>query len=204
MSDIATQKTKLRKIMQLKLKDISPQWLSESQPLLVNNLKRLVFNELSEDKVAILTWIPHFYAEANLIAELESVSANNSSISIYCPCWMDSGALQFFKLPCSFKKGQAGIQEPDPRTTLELRFEEYKKIYCLVPGLAFDRNGVRLGRGKGVYDRFFSSLADNVQVFKVGVCWSFQLIGSIPSECHDQRMDALLTEEEIIDIEIAK
>lgn len=66
----------------------------------------------------------------------------------------------------------------------------------LVPGLAFDNEGRRLGRGAGFYDRF---LAEFRQVRKpraavLGVCFEAQLIDHIPAEEHDQHMDAIATE----------
>jgi 5-formyltetrahydrofolate cyclo-ligase len=62
----------------------------------------------------------------------------------------------------------------------------------LVPGLAFEPNGGRLGRGKGFYDRW---LAAHPAVVKVGVCFDFQIVPQIPMELHDRRMDFVVTEE---------
>ena len=60
----------------------------------------------------------------------------------------------------------------------------------LVPGLAFDRNGGRLGRGRGYYDRFLSR---HHEAFRVGVCFDEQIVDAVPCEAHDLRMHALLT-----------
>ena len=71
------------------------------------------------------------------------------------------------------------------------------RILVACPGLAFDREGNRLGRGKGYYDRFLSRLRQEArEVFTVGVCLSEQLLPSLPHEDFDQRMDALVTERE--------
>lgn len=59
----------------------------------------------------------------------------------------------------------------------------------LVPGLAFDLHGGRLGRGKGFYDRF---LAD-ARGLRAGVCFDNQIVDSVPAEAHDLRMDFLVT-----------
>ncbi len=53
----------------------------------------------------------------------------------------------------------------------------------LVPGLAFTREGLRLGRGGGYYDRFLASTAEDI--FTVGVCFDFQLRASLPCDKHD-------------------
>lgn len=58
----------------------------------------------------------------------------------------------------------------------------------LVPGLAFDRQGNRLGRGKGYYDRFLSG---HQKAYKLGICFGFQMLESVPAEPFDWRMDSV-------------
>ena len=65
----------------------------------------------------------------------------------------------------------------------------------LVPGMAFDRRGGRLGRGRGYYDRFLSIHRD---ILRVGICFDEQLVSSVPSEDHDIRMHALITPSAIL------
>lgn len=60
----------------------------------------------------------------------------------------------------------------------------------VVPGVAFDRQGNRLGRGKGFYDRYLP----NVGGLRVGVCFDACLVEALPNEPHDVRMDVLITE----------
>jgi 5-formyltetrahydrofolate cyclo-ligase len=63
----------------------------------------------------------------------------------------------------------------------------------LVPGLAFDRRGVRLGRGKGCYDRAFPpGSAPGTPL--CGVAYEVQLEESVPATSHDRAMDAIVTE----------
>ncbi len=59
----------------------------------------------------------------------------------------------------------------------------------IVPGIAFDASGMRLGRGKGFYDR----LLKETTALKIGICYDFQLIDDIPHEIHDIPMDAIIT-----------
>jgi 5-formyltetrahydrofolate cyclo-ligase len=65
----------------------------------------------------------------------------------------------------------------------------------LVPGLAFTRDGQRLGRGGGYYDRYLASLP--TAIMKLGVCFQCQLVESLPLEAHDQRVHAVVTEDGI-------
>lgn len=62
----------------------------------------------------------------------------------------------------------------------------------LIPGLAFDRQGHRLGYGGGCYDRFFHRL--NEKAVKLGVAFDLQIFDEIPYENHDQFLDGLITE----------
>lgn len=63
----------------------------------------------------------------------------------------------------------------------------------LVPGLAFDKSGGRMGFGKGYYDR----LLENSTATKIALCYEFQLFDKIPTEAHDVPMDIIVTEEKI-------
>lgn len=65
----------------------------------------------------------------------------------------------------------------------------------LIPALAFDVTGHRLGRGKGFYDRTFEKRSD---VMKIGVTFEMQMTGMIPYESHDVKMDFIVTEKRII------
>ncbi|MFA6506146.1 MAG: 5-formyltetrahydrofolate cyclo-ligase [Treponemataceae bacterium] len=68
-------------------------------------------------------------------------------------------------------------------------------ILVLVPGLAFDSAGGRLGRGKGFYDRFLRSLRSRrTDVFAVGIGLGAQVVESVPVTESDERLDALLTD----------
>lgn len=70
------------------------------------------------------------------------------------------------------------------------RFTDYDSIdIAVIPGMAFDKEGHRLGRGKGYYDRFLSQLPP---IHKAGICFNFQKLPIIPSEAHDVKMDEVI------------
>jgi len=64
----------------------------------------------------------------------------------------------------------------------------------IVPGVAFDRAGNRLGMGGGFYDRFLST----VTVPKIALAHTFQIVQAIPVDGHDQRVDIIVTPDEVI------
>lgn len=83
-------------------------------------------------------------------------------------------------LPASF-----GILEPDTSRSVEVLPDEADLV--LVPGLAFDRFGGRLGRGAGYYDRFLSQ----TKAHKVGFTFEEQLVERVPMEAFDVKMDCV-------------
>ena len=69
-------------------------------------------------------------------------------------------------------------------------FTDYGQIdVALVPGMAFDAAGHRLGRGRGYYDRFLSACPN---IYKVGVCFPFQRVAAVPVDEHDVVMDEIV------------
>lgn len=69
----------------------------------------------------------------------------------------------------------------------------------LVPGLAFSKEGHRIGYGKGFFDRYFAKLIDHPPL-KIGVCYQFQLLEKLSFEQHDFPMDYVVTEVSTIKI----
>jgi 5-formyltetrahydrofolate cyclo-ligase len=73
------------------------------------------------------------------------------------------------------------------------------RVLVAAPGLAFDREGNRLGRGKGYYDRFLAHARSEIPGLTViGVCLSEQLVTEVPHGETDQRLDGIVTENETI------
>jgi 5-formyltetrahydrofolate cyclo-ligase len=94
-------------------------------------------------------------------------------------------------------EGRYGLLEPaagepvDPET-IEL---------IVVPGLAFDRRGRRLGRGGGFYDRFLAQ--PGCTALRVGVAFDQQLTETIPTDAHDQPVDLLVTDQTVLRFQTA-
>lgn len=88
----------------------------------------------------------------------------------------------------SWVPGPFGIHEPDPAVS---RLVTPAQIDCVVvPGLAFDADRYRLGRGKGYYDRFLAALGP--AAFRVALAFEFQRVAHVPREPHDERVDLVL------------
>ena len=87
--------------------------------------------------------------------------------------------------------GSLGIPEPGAAAA---RLEPGGDDIVIVPGLAFDERGYRLGRGGGFYDRYLSGRC----CFKAGLCRERFLVNELPTESFDIRMDCVVTEERVI------
>ena len=98
----------------------------------------------------------------------------------------DQLELRLFQGLDSLKPGEGfGIPEP-----VGEEFTDYAAIdVVVVPGVAFDAKGNRLGRGRGYYDRI---LRETGETKKIGVCFDFQFVESVPTEPFDVLMDAVL------------
>ena len=175
----------------------SKDWFEDSTRVLTDKLKKWILDQDFDGPAALLGWIPHFKGEVDLISSIGSSLPEN--FSLFCPRCSASGELTFYQMPSELIQGSFGIPEPKEDPAREIDFTKYKTLICLVPGLAFDRSGGRLGRGKGIYDKFLS-MESVTPLIKIGVCWSFQLIEFIPCEDHDQRMDFVLNEQEVIKV----
>jgi 5-formyltetrahydrofolate cyclo-ligase len=82
--------------------------------------------------------------------------------------------------------GRFGIAEPKPGCA---KIPLNQLDFVLVPGVCFDVNGHRLGRGRGYYDRLLGS----VRGFRCGVAFDLQVRSAIPAEPHDVVLDCILT-----------
>lgn len=91
-----------------------------------------------------------------------------------------------------------GIPVPDPAWPGVDPARAGRILVC-TPGLAFDRQGNRLGRGKGYYDRFLSrARAVGAHLVAVGICFSGQVAAEVPHGETDQRLDGLVTDAETV------
>ncbi|MGI6555050.1 MAG: 5-formyltetrahydrofolate cyclo-ligase [Bacillota bacterium] len=91
------------------------------------------------------------------------------------------------------EKGTRGILEPTKKHDIV----DVKKLdIVLVPGITFDRSGHRLGYGLAYYDRFLTQLSPSTII--IALVYSFQLVQTLPFEDHDQKVNLIITENEMI------
>ena len=118
----------------------------------------------------------------------------NSGKQIGVPCVLPDTPELFHSQLNSFNKlrsGALGVLEPSLEQRIALSPEIFDLV--LVPGLAFDSQGGRLGYGRGYYDRFL----DQTHAFRLALAFDFQLFETVPTESHDIPMDGILSEKGI-------
>lgn len=119
--------------------------------------------------------------------------------AIYVPCCVDGEILPIrLDSPDELESGMMGILEPKPelQAAEERHLDPAQFDLILAPGLAFDLQGNRLGRGKGYYDRFLAKLSSKAHV--VALAFESQIFDRIPHDSLDRPVDLVVTEERII------
>lgn len=131
--------------------------------------------------------------EPNVDAVLEGLRARGVCVGVPMVDWergsMEAGVFSGFEgLSCR----RHGVREPVAGTSI-VPMGELRVV--LVPGVAFDLRGGRLGRGGGFYDRFLARLAP--QTIRVGVGFERRVVERLPTEPWDQLVDVLVTEQAV-------
>lgn len=191
------QKAVLRSEMKQRLAAIDPAWAAQSSRQLCEHLAAYLERTKPHH---VLAWLPFFPGEADLT---HLIGAQLDQRALYLPC-TSSGQLEFVRIdydwPSRCSAGPYGILEPNQSCGEVLDLGKIAgRAAVLVPGLAFDRRGGRLGRGKGYYDRFLNR-AEASQLKKIGVAWEMQLVGSVPLAPYDATVDMISNENGVIEI----
>lgn len=87
--------------------------------------------------------------------------------------------------------GYKGILEPSPSP--DTLVCDFKNAICIVPGLAFDKKGYRLGYGKGFYDRFLSSFAG----ISIGIAFDECVTDIVPIDSYDCKLDIIVSDSDV-------
>lgn len=111
-------------------------------------------------------------------------------------CVNSVGKMEFYYINSikDLKKGFFSVREPD--TDICKICHDFSNSICIVPGIAFDSQGYRLGYGKGYYDRFLQKFTS----VSVGLCYNELVIDELPSDNYDIPVDYIITQDRIISV----
>ena len=135
-------------------------------------------------------------SEMNILSILERLSMQGTKTLLPSIKPLDD-SLSFYP----WKQGESMMSSQYVPKILEPSNKEEEMIPSVVlsPLIACDMEGSRIGSGKGMYDRYISHLrAMRFPVLYIGICYDFQLLDSIPSESHDQKLDMIITDKRFV------
>ncbi len=191
MSDLAEQKRRFRKQAIARRETLSPE---QRQDFSLAACNRLLTLDLYRNAGAIHAFVP-FGSEIDTRPIIEQAWADGKTVVFPVTDRKNDTlihrAAQNWE---QFTPGYAGILEPSgacpefPLGDLDL---------ILVPGMAYDRQGYRMGYGGGYYDRFLPQ----TRAVTVGLAFNVQLVDEVPREVHDLPVMLLITETETIEID---
>ena len=119
----------------------------------------------------------------------------SSGGKVAVPRCYDNGRMEFFVISSleNLRTSAYGILEPEDDE--RFRVTDFENSLCIVPGLAFDSSGMRIGYGGGYYDRF---LEKHENMISVGFCYDLLIEKSVLTEKHDRKVDYIITEKGIM------
>ncbi|RXK85170.1 5-formyltetrahydrofolate cyclo-ligase [Chlorobaculum sp. 24CR] len=192
MESVTECKAELRKKLLSRRRALPrEQWLSESEEIQARAASLPLLREAA--RIHCYVSMEHD-REARTLELLERLALDGKAV--YMP-YIEQGIMMaaIYHPGQQFRVSASAPATPEP---LALSGEErFDAVF--VPLAGFDRSGGRIGFGKGWYDRFFSRLrsADRHPV-KIGLAFSFQEVPSVPCDPWDERLDMVVTEQEII------
>lgn len=182
-------KKELRKDFHRVLTNLDERWLEAAAHSIGRELSKTIKEGIPQEIEHVLCFAAFFPGEVDLT---NFISEQIELRKVYLPILHQDGKMTFISIESNWQEassaGSYGISEPSPDTGTPFLPEHASAAAMLVPGIAFDKTGNRLGRGKGYYDRFLANKKYR-ELTKIGVCWEMQIIEEVPSESHDISMD---------------
>ncbi len=181
-------KEEIRKSLLTVLENLSPSEIEDKSRIIVEKILAYIQHRICEN---IFSYVPNGKWEVNVFPFLNKLV--NEGKRVWLPriegenlVWHQVDREKIGKL----RKNKWGIPEPLPEWEPQ-RLDAPCGSICIVPGIAFDRCGNRIGRGKGYFDRFLRKS----KCYAIGVCFTFQLVQMCPHEIWDIKMDRVITED---------
>ncbi len=177
----SSSKAELRDAFRQRRRTLDPAWCADASTRLIHHLGA---SEVWQNASTVAGFLP-MRGEPDLTALWQAAGASGKRVAL--PRVTETGlpfhAADFDRLI----PGAFGILEPqaDAPVIAAAAIDLF-----LVPGVAFDRHGGRLGMGKGYYDRALSGSSATL----IGIAWEWQVVAAVPREPHDVVMTALCTE----------
>lgn len=182
---LSEEKEILRKRMKEVLKRLSKEELERRSQNVKAQLEGL--KEYKEAKTVMFYWPLPGEVDTRLMIR----KAQEENKQIFLPGLNEEGEItpwRFFS-EADLRKNTFGFLQPSLRMSPKIDTQQINLV--IVPGLAFDKEGYRLGRGKGCYDRFLRGLGRGI--LKIGLAFSFQILEVLPfNSLQDEKVDLVI------------
>lgn len=192
MEEIGAAKIQIREDIAKKISELSESKMNEKTSAIEERL--FEFANFLESKIALL------YINGNYEVQTENIikrSYDYNKIVVlpaFDPQQFKMTLLKVDNFGRDLKAGPRGVLEPDVRRCKIVPMDRVD--IAIIPGLAFDEKGGRIGTGKGYYDRLIPRLA--ITTRKVALTLEEQIVPQVPMESHDKHVDIIITDKRII------
>lgn len=140
---------------------------------------------------AVIAFFWPLKGEVDLLSLIGKCLADGKTVLLPAVVGPSSLELRCYSGPECLVSGNFGVMEPAGQAYTGA------VDFIVVPGLAFDASGARIGYGKGYYDHL---LEKHSASFAAGVCFSGMIVDKVPTEPHDRRMNAVVTDNNVFEI----
>ena len=194
---IAMTKNELRKYIKTKLEENKASFASESQTI----CEKLLADKAFMEATVLLAYMP-LPDEVDVLPVIKAALKLGKKVAV--PRVEAPQKMHFYylddevELKAQVEAGYYGINEPKTSGKQFCSGDDFGNVLVLVPGRAFTKDGARLGRGKGFYDVFLKQLLEEYsstgkKVYTIGVCFSCQVVDSVPTEPNDIFVDKIVS-----------
>lgn len=191
MNEIFLEKSALRKEIKDKIKVFCENKNDKNQQ--EKEICQKIINSQEYKKASLILAYSALSDEVDLSELLGNAFAQGKIVALPV---VNGDEMNFFLTSSTslLEKGAFGIMEPSKTSENLIGSESIlENTLVLVPGRAFTKAGKRLGRGKGYYDKWFSTMEDKAnQLVKWGICFPCQLVDDLPSDENDIPMDQVV------------
>jgi len=197
---VQQRKKEMRHDMRRVLASLDKRWQVAAHGEVCARINAVIGSDKGRPITDVLAWVPSFTGEVDLAGVIAEQLRDRR---VYLPRILEAGTMVFVRIASDWgaklEKGEFGVLQPSADQDELLGDEPIGRLGVLVPGMAFDIRGARLGRGGGYYDRFLERLRDT-DTLKIGVCWSMQVVPTVPTDPHDVHVDWICHERETLGI----
>ena len=154
------------------------------------SIKEKLFATSEFRKAKIILFYASLKNEVNTDEMIKEAQAQGKLIGLVSVFEKDKKLVPYLvsDIDTELKMGAYGIMQPNKELAKSISLDQLSLV--IVPGLAFDSKGNRLGRGKGYYDRFLKTLPQDIST--IGLAFDFQIVDDLPHSSQDSPVKKLI------------